>query len=135
MRLGVDSSVALAILKGESGGASWFDLLMTLRASHALVVCDVAYAELAAVFASERSLQEKLSALGIGFDSINPATAFLAGQMFADYRRAGGPRQSLIPDFLIGAHALTQTAGLVSADRGYLRTYFRGLKIHQPSTA
>ncbi|MSU48655.1 MAG: PIN domain-containing protein [Opitutus sp.] len=135
MRLGVDSSVALAILKGESDGASWFDLLMALRASHALVVCDVAYAELSAVFSSEQSLQEKLSALGIGFDSVSPATAFLAGQMFAAYRKAGGPRQSLIPDFLIGAHALTQTGGLVTADRGYLRTYFRGLKILQPTNA
>ncbi len=133
MRLGVDSSVALAILKDESDGASWLDLLITLRAGHALVVCDVTYAELSAVFSSERLLQEKLSALGIGFDSVHPATAFLAGQIFAAYRQAGGPRQNLIPDFMIGAHALKQANGLVTADRGYLRQYFRGLKILQPA--
>ena len=83
MRLAVDSSVALAILKGESAGASWLDLIIALREQHALVVCDVAYAELAAVFPSERLLREKLAALNIGFDAIQPDTAFLAGQIFA----------------------------------------------------
>ncbi len=129
MRLGIDSSVVLAILKNESGGASWLELIIGLRAGEELVVCDVTSAELSAVFSSMRLLQEKLSDLGIGFDAVQPAAAFLAGQMFADYRRAGGPRQSLIPDFVIGAHALKQTAGLVTADRGYLRQYFRGLKV------
>lgn len=135
MRLGVDSSVALAVLKDESGGRSWLDLLIALRASYALVVCDVTYAELSALFSSERALQEMLSNLGIGFDPVHPASAFLAGQMFAAYRKSGGPRPSLIPDFMVGAHALKQTAGLVTADRGFLRTYFRGLKILQPITS
>ena len=70
MRLGVDSSVALAILKDESGGASWLDLLLALRTSHSLVVCDVTYAKLSAVFSSEASLREKLTDLDIGFDAV-----------------------------------------------------------------
>jgi predicted nucleic acid-binding protein len=133
MRLGVDSSVVLAVLKGEPDGASWLDLLIVLRATHALVICGVTYAELSAVFASERVLQEKLAALGIGYDSVSPATAFLAGRIFADYRKMGGPRPNLVPDFLIGAHALNQADGLLAADRGYLRTCFRALKVLQPT--
>jgi len=132
MHLGVDSSVVLAILKDEPGGASWLDLTLRLRSDYSLVVCDVTYAELSAIFPSERQLQQKLADLGIGFDPIIPATAFLAGQIFAAYRKAGGPRQSLIPDFMIGAHALVQAAGLIAADRGYLRAHFRQLKLFQP---
>lgn len=135
MALGVDSSVVLAILKGERDGGAWLDLLIAQRASHNLAVCDAAYAELSAVFPSERLLQQKLADLGIGYDAIHPSSAFLAGQMFAAYRKAGGPRQSLIPDFLIGAHAINQTAGLLTSDRGYFRTCFRHLKILQPTDA
>lgn len=133
MRLAVDSSAALAILKDESGGASWLDLIIALRSPRPPGVCDVTYAGLSAVVSSERLLREKPSALNIGFDPLQPATAFLAGQIFADYRRAGGPHHSLIPDFLVGAHALNQTDGLLAADRGCLRQYFRGLKILQPA--
>jgi predicted nucleic acid-binding protein len=135
MRLAVDSSVALAILKGESAGGSWLEYFIAQRRLHALVICDVTYAELASVFSSEHLLREKISALGIAFDPIQPDTAFLAGQIFADYRRAGGPRANLIPDFLIGAHALNQADGLLADDRGYLRQYFRGLKLLRPPAA
>jgi predicted nucleic acid-binding protein len=132
MPLAIDSSVVLAILKDESDGASWLDLVIALREQNMLVVCDVTYAELSSVFSSERLLGGKLSALNIGFDPIQPGTAFIAGQIFADYRRAGGPRANLIPDFLVGAHALNQADGLLATDRGYLRRYFRGLEILQP---
>ena len=62
-----------------------------------------------------------------------PATAYPAGQTFLRYRRGGGPRQHLIPDFLIAAHASVQADRLAAIDRGYLRTYFPELALLSPS--
>ena len=62
-------------------------------------------------------------------DAITPEAAFLAGQTFVRYRRDGGPREHLIPDFIIAAHATVQADRLAAVDRGYLRSYFPGLKI------
>ncbi|MEP6823166.1 MAG: type II toxin-antitoxin system VapC family toxin [Chthoniobacterales bacterium] len=132
MLLSVDSSVILAIVKDEQGGAAWLDFILQLGREARLSVCEVVYAELSALVESEEKLQSRLRELGLAYDSIQPTTAFIAGQRFAEYRRAGGPRRNLIPDFLIGAHGLGQANGLLTADRGYLRNYFRGLKILEP---
>lgn len=105
------------------------EALQGLRPESELVICEVVYAEVAPLFRTLDEFQDKLTLLGIEFDSIRPESAFLAGQMFRKYRDEGGPRSSLIPDFLIGAHALCQAGRLVSMDRGYLRRYFPKLRL------
>jgi bifunctional DNA-binding transcriptional regulator/antitoxin component of YhaV-PrlF toxin-antitoxin module len=55
------------------------------------------------------------------------------GQIFKAYRRAGGPRTSIISDFRTGAPALMQADRRAAVDRGYLRTYFPELTLLSPS--
>lgn len=132
MPLAVDSSALYAIIKGEPTAEGWFDFIVDLGRHERLTICDVAFAELAPFFDDNATLCTRMQTLGIEFDPIQTDTAFLAGQIFADYRQGGGPRTNLVPDFLIGAHALNQADGLLAEDRGYLRQYFRGLKLRKP---
>lgn len=60
---------------------------------------------------------------------IEPEAAFLAAKTSLRYRREGGPRHYLIPDFLIAAHATIQSDRLAAEDRGYLRSYFPTLPL------
>jgi predicted nucleic acid-binding protein len=125
----VDTSVLVAIYKGEADGEAWLDLLWRKGALGKLVVCDVVIAEIAALFVSERETLAFFEDLGLDYDPIDPSSAILAGQIFKAYRRTGGPREHLIPDFLIGAHALRQSNQLAATDKGYLRRYFPKLKV------
>ena len=133
MPLAVDSSALYAIINAEPAAERWFDYIADLGRHERLILCDVTFAELSPFFDDHATLVGRLEAFGIEFDPIQPETAFIAGQIFAGYRKGGGPRSNLIPDFLVGAHALNQADGLLATDRGYLRQYFRGLKILQPA--
>ncbi|MGH2396004.1 MAG: hypothetical protein ACRDFW_03235 [bacterium] len=57
---------------------------------------------------------------------------WLAGHAFKVYRQAGGPREHMIPDFLIATHAQMQADRLAVNDRGYIRRYFPDLSLLQP---
>lgn len=62
-------------------------------------------------------------------------SALLAGEMFSLHLKRGGARRRILADFLIGAHAQFHAQRLLVRDRGYLRDYFKHLKIWDPSAA
>jgi len=129
----IDSSVLWTVFNDEPPAISWLRTLIDAAREGELVICDVVLAEIAPVFDSEHEALDMLERLGIRFDTINAHAAFEAGQIFKRYRLEGGPRQHLIPDFLIGAHALRQCDRLAADDRGYLRRYFPKLRLLVPS--
>lgn len=129
----VDSSVLWAIINHEKDRASWIKTLAGASSEGTLIVCPVAFAELAPAGGDAAALAENLGNLGIKYDPISQESAHLAGTTFKRYRQAGGPREHLIPDFLIAAHAMLQADRLAAVDRGYLKTWFSGLTLLQPA--
>jgi predicted nucleic acid-binding protein len=132
MTTAVDTSVLIAIAKQEPDAHAWVDVLEEAHGDGDLVFCEVVAAEFFAVLLSEEKFRESLSALGLSFSATSLDSAQLAGAIFKQYRREGGPREHLIPDFLIGAHAQTQANRIAAMDRGYLRRYFPRLRVLKP---
>jgi predicted nucleic acid-binding protein len=131
----VDSSVLLDILTADSrfGDKS---LAAVREAQHlgGLVACPIVWAEVRALMTDVAVLRERLPTAGVHFDPFDEESAGLAGTMWRSYRRQGGSRDRLVPDFLIGAHAQVRGgARLLSRDRGFYRKYFRALKVIDPS--
>ncbi len=133
MKTAIDTSALLAIFKAEATAEAWLNVLIDARRAGRLVICDVVYAELTPLFDSANALQATLNRLGIVYEPVTEAAAWRAGDTFRAYRKAGGPREHLIPDFLVGAHALVQADRLAAVDRGYLRKYFSKLKLLKPA--
>ena len=82
---------------------------------------------------SESKFERSMDALGVAYSPISLDAARLAGRIFRAYRREGGPREHLVPDFLIGAHAAIQADRIAAIDRGYLRRYFPRLTVLEPT--
>ena len=133
MTTAVDTSVLIAIAKGETGARAWTDLLASARGDGEVVVCDVVAAEFFALLLDEAAFQRSLGGLGVAFSPTSLESARLAGRIFRTYRSEGGPREHLVPDFLVGAHAQRQADRIAAIDRGYLRRYFPRLRILKPA--
>lgn len=133
MRAAVDSSIVLDILLDDPlYGEVSQRLLEEYLNRGAVVICPVAYAESSACLSSPSKFREICKEIGLIYDSFDEGTCVLAAQMWRDYRRGGGPKQRILADFLIGAHAQNRADVLLARDRGFFRAYFKGLNVIEP---
>jgi predicted nucleic acid-binding protein len=132
----LDTSVLLDIFFDDPqfGQASADALRQCLREG-ALQVCPVVWAEVRAAFDDEPTFRQTLATLGVGYGEFAAETASHGGQIWQAYRRAGGKRERIMADFLIGAHALRQCDRLLSRDAGFFRGHFSGLTVLVPQGA
>ncbi len=125
----VDTNVLLDVFipDDEHGGRS-MDWLSAAYDAGAVVICDVVYAELASLSADRSSLDDALREIGATLSPIDSAIAYEAGLRWKLYRAAGGPRERIMTDFLIGAHALASADAFLTRDRGFFATNFPELR-------
>jgi hypothetical protein len=77
-------------------------------------------------------LDERLDNLGAIVVSIPCKAAFLAGKAYAHYRRQGGTRTNVLPDFFIGAHAAVLGCPLLTRDTRRYAAYFPTVRLIAP---
>ena len=130
----VDTSVLIDVFGADPrfGATSAHALRLCLNEG-AIVACDVVWSETRAAFSGDQAFGDALEALGIGYSAPTAAAATIAGAAWKKYRAAGGKRDRVMADFLIGAHAAVQCDRLLTRDRGYYKKYFGGLKVIDPS--
>jgi predicted nucleic acid-binding protein len=132
MKTAVDSSVLFDIVKGAPGAAAAQAALEAALAQGSVCVCAVVVAELGRYFANEQDLRDFLADCQIDHDPLTIDSALEAARIMRAYARNKGPRERVAPDFLIGAHAILQTDGLLTCDTGFYRHYFEGLTVTSP---
>jgi predicted nucleic acid-binding protein len=96
-----------------------------------LIINAVVLAEVAPRFSRFEELEAMVAAT-LTMEEIPAAAAFLAGHAHANYRRAGGQRSQVLPDFLIGAHAAVTGRPLLTRDPRRVATHLPGATLIRP---
>ncbi len=126
----IDTNILLDILRPNPAFAERSAALLTRSGREGpLVLCEIVHAELSAHFTRFEDLDRFLGEVGIRVEPMNRHAGHLAGRAWRLYRAAGGPRDRILSDFLIGAHAQVQSGRLLSRDRGFYRSYFPELVV------
>ncbi len=129
----VDTNVLLDVVTDDATWAGWSQRQLEIWALRGtLVINTVIYAELSIGFERIEELEAVLSEIGMALDEIPRPALFLAGKAFRAYKRKGGARTGVLPDFFIGAHAAVARLPLLSRDTGRYRTYFPTLELIVP---
>jgi len=131
----VDTNVLIDVLEDDPHWVDWS--VAQLRAHskvHELAINAIVYAELSLAFERLEEVDEAVARLGLKLLEIPRPALFLAGKAFITYRKAGGTRTNVLPDFFIGAHAAVQGVAILTRDARRYANYFPGVKLLIPAT-
>lgn len=129
----VDSNVIIDVAQND---AVWGDRSSRAIAAainnEGVAINAIIYAEIASNYSSIELLEESMASMSLRKLNMPYDAAYLAGRAFRDYRRRGGQRESILPDFLIGAHAAVEDFTLLTRDPRRYRRAFPTLKLIAP---
>jgi predicted nucleic acid-binding protein len=129
----VDTNVLVDVLQDDPDWADWsIGQLRAQAVMHQLTINPIIYAEISLSFSTLERLDSAVSTLGLELREIPRPALFLAAKAFVQYRRRGGSRRQVLPDFFIGAHAAVEGWPLLTRDASRFRTYFPTLEVIAP---
>jgi hypothetical protein len=129
----VDTNVLLDVVTRDPAWADWSKRELEAAAlRERLAINPVVYAELSAGFTTIEQVEEVLGLVGITVVQMSRPVLFMAGRAFRDYRRRGGTKAGVLPDFFIGAHAAVLAVPLITRDAARYRSYFPTVELVAP---
>jgi predicted nucleic acid-binding protein len=129
----VDTNVVVDVWQDDAEWSHWS--VAQLRAQsqvHELAINPIVYAELSLNYEAIETLDARVADLELTLIEMPRAALFVAGQAFRKYRRSGGSRSGVLPDFFIGAHAAVLGCAILTRDAARYRSYFPTVQLLTP---
>ena len=130
----VDSNVVLDVLEPGSPWREWSQGAFASALDRSMFVNPIVAAEVGTRFRSLEELDAALERLSLPVIEMSLHCAWLAGRAHLEWIRNGGRRGAMLADILIGAHAVSEGAAVLTRDPRRFRTYFPELELITPET-
>ena len=131
----VDTNVLIDIAVRDPDWFRWSrSRLREARERGTVVINQVILAEFSMRYDQLEEVDRALPADEFRREGLPWAAAFAAARAFRLYRRSGGKRERILPDFFIGAHAAIRGYTVLTRDVAGYRTYFPSVEIISPET-
>jgi predicted nucleic acid-binding protein len=131
-----DSNIIIDLLHGEGVSA---DIVQQAFVKCSLLgqlyVNPVIFAESASGSPSLQDFEVRLIQLGLQNMPLSNEDAYRASLAFRAYRQNGGPRTTILPDFLIGAQASNRGWPILTRDPKRFASYFPEVELIDPMQA
>jgi predicted nucleic acid-binding protein len=132
----VDTNILVDVVQNDPSWADWsVRQLLAQSQIHELVINQVIYAELSMMYESIDALEAAVATAELRLNALPRPALFLAGKAFLRYRRQGGTKQDVLPDFFIGAHAAVAGCAVLTRDPKRYRAYFPTIDLITPERA
>lgn len=129
----VDSCILLDLFTNDLNWGDWSEnILEQYSQRNTLYINSIVYTEISIGFLKIEELETALPSLGIKVLEIPREALFLTGKTYLQYRKNKGTKNSPLPDFFIGSHALVSNFELITRDIEKYSTYFPKLKLIHP---
>jgi len=129
----IDSNVLLDIATNDPRWSNWSaEQLSTCADQGAIIINPIIYAEVSVGFQRIEEVDHFLDHHVFLREPLPWEAGFLAGKAFLAYRKRGGTKSAVLPDFYIGAHAAISHLTLLTRDVNRYRTAYPKLVLISP---
>lgn len=127
----LDTNVVIELLDG-TGTFEFYDTIARFKAQDDLFINEIIFAELSGRYRSWQDVAKVVDRAGLKVARMTLSHCHRAGVAFNIYRKNGGARTTILPDFLIGAHAAGQGWPVLTRDRKGFAAYFPEVELIDP---
>lgn len=129
----VDTSALLAMVNTGEPHHQWsIAKFNERRAEGPMVISDLVYCEFSSTLPTREATDVAISSFGLQRLRSSDDVHFHAGKAFLKYKKRGGTKTNVLPDFLIGALADLSGAPLMTANPRDVVGYFPNLEVIKP---
>lgn len=128
-----DSNIIIDLLHGENDQALKVQqVFLNYAAVGKIYLNPVIFAESASGSPSLEDFEARLQQLDLENIPLSNADSYRASLAFRAHRQNGGPRTTILPDFLIGAQASARGWPILTRDPKRFESYFPEVEIIDP---
>ncbi len=128
----VDSNIIIDVITNDPVWSEWSIQALEDHQADDLSINPAIYAELSHGYRSADETDKIVRLFGLKYVETPRDGLFRAAKAFGAYKKRGGGKNFVLPDFFIGGHAESSLCAIITRDVSRYQTYFSSVPLIHP---